>query len=322
MLWLHVLEAATKRLVLWILSVLVATSVAAGDFAYVTNQNSDEVSVLDLDAGIELRRVFVPGKPAGIAADGQGHFYTVSPDSKTVRRHDATTDAVLAEVTLDGGPIGVALDMARGHVFVSDWYNSRVWVLDALTLREQGILETGSAPAGLAVSPDGRLLACADRDADKVSVFDLTTLALLHRIPVGARPFGLGFAPDGRLFVGNVGSDDVTVLDAQTGNVLATVPVGARPYGVAFAAERAFVTNQYADTVSVIDLATLAPVATIDVGEYPEGIDSTTDDNRVVVANWFSNSVSVIDATKLEVIAEIETGDGPRAFGKFVVKGE
>lgn len=320
--WLPVLEAATRRLVLWILAALFATTVAAGDFAYVTNQNSDEVSVLDLEAGVELRLVSVPGKPAGIAADGQGHFYTVSPDSKTVRRHDATTDAVLAEVTLNGGPIGIALDLARRHVFVSDWYNARVWVLDAMTLRERGTLATGSAPAGLAVSPDGRLLACADRDADEVSIFDLTTLTLLHRMPVGARPFGLGFAPDGRLFVGNVGSDDVTVLDALIGKVLATVTVGARPYGVAFAAERAFVTNQYADTVSVIDLATLAPIATIDVGEYPEGIDSTTDNTRVVVANWFSNSVSVIDAANLEVIAEIGTGDGPRAFGKFIAKGE
>ncbi|MEP3332336.1 beta-propeller fold lactonase family protein [Sedimentitalea sp.] len=320
--WPRVLVAATRRIFSWLLPALVVTSVAAGDFAYVTNQNSDEVSVLDLDAGVELRRVSVPGKPAGIAADGQGQFYTVSPDSKTVRRIDATTDAVLAEAVLEGGPIGIALDMPRGHAFVSVWYNARVWVLDAVTLVELGTLETGSAPAGLAVSPDGRLLACADRDADKVSVFDLATLTLLHRVAVGERPFGLGFAPNGRLFVGNVGSDDVTVLDALTGELLATVPVGSRPYGVAFAAGRAFVTNQYADTVSAIDLATLAPIATIDVGEYPEGIDSTTDQTRVVVANWFSNSVSVIDANNLAVVAEIETGDGPRAFGKFVVKGE
>lgn len=288
---------------------------AAGDIAYVTNQNSEEVSILDLAAGSERARVPVPGKPAGVAA-APGGFFTVSPDSKTVRRFDATGTQT-GEVVLDGGPIGIAADPASGRVFVSDWYNARIWVIDGATMTVSGTLATGSAPAGLAVSPDGRFLVSADRDADRVSVFDLATLAPHAAIRVGTRPFGLGFAPDGRLFVGNVGSDDVTVLD-PAGGVLATVPVGARPYGVAFARGRAFVTNQYADTVSVIDLATLAPVAEIAVGEYPEGIDVTSDGATVVVANWFSNTVSLIDPERLTVTGEIATGDGPRAFGRFI----
>lgn len=298
---------------------VLAAGAAAGDRAYVTNQNSSDLSILDLDLHVEVERIDVPGKPAGVAVDADGGVYTVSPDSKTVRRFDAAgTEA--ARVVLDGGPIGIAL--AGGRAFVSDWYNARIWVLDGATLAALDTLETGSAPAGLAVSPDGRWLASADRDADQVSVFDLDTLALHRRLTVGTRPFGLAFAPDGRLFVGNVGTDDVSVLDAGTGTVLATVPVGARPYCVAFASGRAFVTNQYADTVSVIDLATLKPLAEIAVGEYPEGIDSANDGRTLVVANWFSNSVSLIDAERLTVMGEIATGDGPRAFGKFIASGD
>lgn len=301
---------------------LVAGPLAAGDFAYVTNQNGDTLSILDLDARTEIARVPLPGKPGGVAVDGAGVIYTVSADSKVVRRIDAF-GAVLAERTLEGGPIGIAYDAKGARVFVSDWYNARIFVLDAVTLNPLGTLETGSAPAGLAISADGTMLASADRDSDQVSVFDLGGFdpgdpGLRHRLSVGTRPFGLTFAPDGRLFVGNVGSDDVTVLDAHSGETLATLPVGARPYGIAFAMGRAFVTNQYADTVSVIDLTTLAPAGLINVGEYPEGIDVTGDDATLVVANWFSNNVSLIDAQSLKVIAEIETGDGPRAFGTFI----
>ncbi|ARE39092.1 hypothetical protein RGUI_0951 [Rhodovulum sp. P5] len=295
-----------------------AVPVAAGDLAYVTNQNSSDLSILDLDLRAEVERIAVPGKPAGVAAAQGGGFFTVSPDSKTVRRFDAKGREV-AQTVLDGGPIGIAV--TRDIAFVSDWYNARIWLLDAETLTQTGTLATGSAPAGLAVSPDGRWLASADRDADQVSVFDLGTGALRHRVDVGTRPFGLAFAPDGRLFVGNVGTDDVTVLDAAKGQTLATIPVGARPYGVAFARGRAFVTNQYADTVSVIDLATLAPVTEIAVGEYPEGIDTASDGKTVVVANWFSNTVSLIDAERLTVTGEIATGDGPRSFGKFIAQG-
>lgn len=311
---------APRDLILGLLAAcILAMPGMAGDRAYVTNQNSSDLSVLDLERREEIARLPVPGNPAGITVGADGSFYTVSPDSKTVRRFDATGKET-AHIVLDGGPIGVAL--AGEKLFVSDWYNARIWVLTARTLDPIGTLATGSAPAGLAVSPDNLWLASAGRDAGQVSVFDLDTLRLHRRLPVGTRPFGLAFAPDGRLFVGNVGSDDVTVLDKAIGMTLANIPVGARPYGVAFARGRAFVTNQYADTVSVIDLATLTPIAEIAVGEYPEGIDATGDGRTLVVANWFSNTVSLIDAERLAVTGEITTGDGPRAFGRFVTMGE
>lgn len=309
----------TARLISALIALgLAALPVAAGERAFVTCQNGDGVSVLDLDAGTEIARWSVPGKPAGVAAFGKGVF-TVAPDSKTVRRHDPATGEVTAETRLEGGPIGVVHDPARGRLFVSDWYNARIWVLDDRTLAHQGDLATGAAPAGLALSDDGRFVASADRDADQVSVFAAETLALVRRIDVGTRPFGLRFAPDGRLFVANVGSNDVTVISADMAGIEARFPVGDRPYGVAFAKGRALVTNQYADTLSIVDAASLELRATLPTGEYPEGIDTAPGTDTIVVANWFDNTVTVIDATTLSVIKDIATCDGPRAFGKFVL---
>lgn len=298
--------------------ILAAAPVLAGDLAYVTCQNGDGVSVLDIDAGAEIARWSVPGKPAGVAAS-ENAVFTVAPDSKTLRKHDPATGAVLTGVQLDGGPMGIAHDAARGQLFVSDWYNARIWVLDDRALAVQQELRVGAAPAGLALSDDGRFAASADRDADQVSIFDAATLDLRARVDVGTRPFGLRFAPDGRLFVGNVGSNDLTVINVETGRVAATVPVGERPYGVAFAKGRAFVTNQYEDSVSVIDLATLQPLGGLPTGEYPEGIDTGSDGRHILVANWFDNSVTIFDAETLSMVNEIETCDGPRAFGAFIL---
>ena len=302
------------------LAAWLAPALAVADVAFVTCQNGDAVSVLDLDSGAEVARWSVPGQPAGVAVSKSGIVYTVSPDSKTVRRHDKH-GSVSASAVLPGGPIGIALDPRGDWVFVSDWYNARIWALAADDLSMVAELPTGAAPAGLALSPDGRLLASADRDADQVSLFSTDTLALRRTVPVGTRPFGLRFAPDGRLFVGNVGSNDVTVVDPEAGAVSATVPVGERPYGIAFAAGRAFVTNQYEDTVTVLSLDDLSEVAVIDVGEYPEGIDTTPDGRHIVLANWFENTVTVIDPTALSVLRTIGTADGPRAFGTFVSEG-
>lgn len=302
-----------------VLSAGPGAGVASAERAYVTCQNGDALAVIDLDGGAAVQTWSVPGKPAGIAV-GKGAVYTVAPDAKVVRRHDPD-GTVAAEVTLDGGPIGTALDAARGRLFVSDWYNARLWVLDAATLEEQRALETGAAPAGVALSRDGRWLATADRDADRVSLFDAETLELKHAVTVGTRPFGLRFGPGDGLFVGNVGSNDVSVVDPVVGTVTATIPVGERPYGVTFTRDRAFVSNQYENTVSVIDLETLTEMARVEVGEYPEGIDTTADETRIVVANWFDNTLSIIDASTAEVLVSHDTCDGPRAFGNFLSGG-
>lgn len=292
-----------------------------GEAAFVTCQNGEELSRIELTKMQETARWPLPGKPAGVAVGGDGVVFTVSPDDKQVRRVSTESGETLAQVTLEGGPIGIALDPLRGRVFVSDWYNARLWVLDSETLSVQAEMPTGTAPAGIAMSPDGRFVASADKDADQVTVFDADTLQALQSIPVGTRPFGLRFASDGRLFVGNVGSNDVSVIDVDTATVTVTVPVGERPYGVAFAKGRAFVTNQYANTLSVISLDTLEHETLIEVGEYPEGIDATANQDMLVVANWFDNTVSIVDPTTLNVLKTLETCDGPRAFGKFLGGG-
>jgi YVTN family beta-propeller protein len=301
---------------------LLATAVTAADYAFVTNQNGNSLSVINLETRTEIARTDLPGAPAGVAVDAtRGVFYTVSAGSKVVRKFDLTRAELQAEVTLDGGPIGIAVSLDGQRGFVSDWYNARIWMLHSEGLTAAGTLVTGSAPAGLVVARDGSWLASADRDANQISVCDLASSQLRHRIPTGLRPFGISLGPGGRLFTANVGSDSVTVADPVTGEVEATIPVGARPYAISFGAGAGFVTNQYADTVSVFDLKSLRVTATIDVGEYPEGIDATPDGKTLVVANWFSNTLSLIDAGTASVIAEIETGDGPRAFGRFIATG-
>ena len=296
---------------------------AKADLAFVTNQESSELSVVDLETGDEIRRISVPGNPAGVAvAETLGSAFVVAPKTKTLYRLSLSDGQRQAELDLDGGPIGVAVDEERARVFVTDWYNARIWVVNAQqteTLLVETTLTTGSAPAGIELSPDARWLVAADRDADQLSVFDAETLKPHRTIPVGHRPFGVGFMPDGRAVSVDVGSNTVTIVDPRSGKVQGQVRTGERPYCVTFAAGRGFVSNQYADTVTVFDLKTLKPTATIEVGEYPEGIDASSDGRHVVVANWFSNSLTIIDAKSLEAVRNVALGgDGPRAFGQFI----
>lgn len=296
---------------------MVCASAVQADIAYVTSQSANAVTMLDLTTGETLRRIDVPGAPAGVQiAPDLDRLYTVSPDDKTLRAFTLAGDAA-GQLVLEGAPIGIA--RAGAQIFVSDWYNARIWVIDATRLTVTGTLQTGAAPAGLAVSPDGRWLVSADRDADSLSVFALPGGALHRTIPVGTRPFAVTFDAQGRVFAANVGSNSISVLNPETGTQIAELPTGRRPYGVAFAADRIFVSNQYGDTLSVFDAA-FRPIATLDAGEYPEGIATFDKGRKIIVANWMSDTVMSFDAATLAPLAEWPTAEGPRAFGQFILE--
>ncbi len=76
---------------------LLAPAALAGELAFVTCQNGDALSVLDLETKTEIARWHVPGQPAGIAVSSEGSVFTVSPDSKTVRRFSGADGSLEAE---------------------------------------------------------------------------------------------------------------------------------------------------------------------------------------------------------------------------------
>lgn len=299
-----------------ILALCAAATPAAALQAFVTEQNGDSLSVVDLDGRVVERSLHIGGKPAGVAVAPDGAVWITSPDSKTLNRYDPASGRI-DRYPLGGGPLGIAVNPASGDVYVADWYEHRLFVVRDGAVAATA--QTGDSPSGVAVTPDGALILTADRDSDQLSMIDAATLERLAVVPVGVRPFGVAIDAEGRFaYAANVGSDSVSVVDIAARAVVATIPVGMRPYAVALAQGRGFVTNSYGDSVSVFDVTSRQPIAEIDVGEYPEGVAADPGGDFVYVASWGANTLSVIDAGSMEVVDEIAVGDGPRAFGAFL----
>ncbi|MTE00816.1 PQQ-binding-like beta-propeller repeat protein [Paracoccus sp. YIM 132242] len=294
---------------------MLASRALAGDLAFVTSQNAEMVTLVDTGTGAVLARTPVAGKPAPVAYDpAAGRAYVIAADTGRLSVLDET-GAVTATRDLGEGAFGLAV-APEGGLFVTDWFGARLLRLDR-DLRQVWAVPTGAAPAGVAVSDDGRMVATADRDDDGVSIFDAATGALLHRVKTaGAHPFGITFH-DGRFWTADVQGDTVSVIDAATGKLVGSVPTGSHPYAVGFAGGRGFVTNQYAGTLTVFDPATLKVLAEVPIGDYPEGISPLPGGRALAVANWDSDTLVLIDADSLEITAEIAMPAGPRAFGQF-----
>lgn len=294
---------------------MLSSPALAGDLAFVTSQNADMVTLLDIASGQVLAQTPIPGKPAPVAYDpAAGRAYAVAADTGRLYVLDER-GGVKASRNLGEGAFGLAAAPGDG-LFVTDWFGARLICLDR-NLQKAWAVPTGAAPAGVAVSGDGALVATADRDDDQVSIFDAATGALLHRVKTaGAHPFGITFH-DGRFWTADVQGDTVSAIDPASGRLAGSVPVGSHPYAVAFAGGRGFVTNQYEGTLTVFDPDSLAVLAEVPVGDYPEGISALPDGDAVAVANWESDTLVVVDAESLEIRAEIDMPSGPRAFGRF-----
>ncbi|WP_299841927.1 YncE family protein [uncultured Paracoccus sp.] len=294
---------------------LVAPAALAGDLAFVTSQNGNAVSVIDLTRREVIATTTVEGAPAPVAYDpATARAFVISADTGRLTVLDES-GAITGTLDLGEGAFGIATG-PQGAVYVADWYGGRLMRL-GVDLETLWQAETGAAPAGIATSPDGALVATADRDADAVSIFEAASGKRLHQVKTaGPHPFGITWH-DGRIWTADVQGDSLSVIDPQAGKLLGSLPTGSHPYAVAFAGGRGFVTDQYGSTVTVFDPETLAVIDTVATGDYPEGIAPLPDGSGVVVANWDSDTLQIIDAATLDVTAEIELPAGPRAFGTF-----
>jgi YVTN family beta-propeller protein len=112
--------------------------------------------------------------------------------------------------------------------------NGTVSVIDTATNTVVATVTVGGFPAGVAVTPDGKLVYVANGRSPppigSVSVIDTATNTVVATVPVGNAPEGVAVTPDGKhAYVANAISGNVSVIATPTNMVVATVAVGGGP---------------------------------------------------------------------------------------------
>ena len=180
------------------------------------------------------------------------------------------TYQVARQITLPAtGGAGVAVDSARGVLYVASRDANAVWVYDEATLTLQTTIPVPNQPYNLAVGPTGIVYVsqyAGNGLPGFVSSIDPTTRTVVDTNPAGSSPFGVTVSQDGtRLWVGNNSSTFVSVYDLT--NPAFPVPIAAIP--LAGTSERVtegpngllYVTTN-SNRVFVVDRATGATTAT------------------------------------------------------------
>ncbi len=162
----------------------------SGRHLFVVNNLADSLAVVQLEQPRQLRAI-------PLARSAKGHAFVYPYDVAT---------------------IGTG---AKEKVFVSLWNEATVAVVDPKRLVVRRRIATGTHPAALLASADGRRLYVACANSDTVSIIDTMAEREIERVPVGLRgPEVLGNSTQalaldasGRtLFVGNALSGSVAVV--------------------------------------------------------------------------------------------------------------
>jgi YVTN family beta-propeller protein len=209
-----------------------------GAFAYVANQNSNNVSVINTTTRTGMATVSVGVNPWGVAITPNGAFaYVTNQASNSVSVINTATNSVVGSVFVGANPTGVAITPDSAFAYVTNYLSNTVSVISTATNTVVNTIAVRTYPIAVAITPNG---------------------AFAYVVNNGQ------------------GSNSVSVINTATGAVVADVGVGFDPRGVAidpYSGASAYVTNRISNSVSVIDTATNTVVATVPgIGTLPEGI--------------------------------------------------
>lgn len=293
--------------------------------AYVTNQLSNTVSVVDVSTHTVVATIPVGARPYGSAVSPQGdRAFVTNAEGDSVSVIDTATSTVIATIPVGDAPRSVAFTPDGAKAYVTNRVGG-ISVINVPTSTQVKSIAGGVYPAGIAVSPDGTRAYVANQASTDVTVIDTANETVLARISMPTQPWGIAVSPDGsNVYVLSQYGDRIIVVDARTDTVAHTIPLpsnlpDSRGFGIALSPDGrfAYVTNGGSSTsLFTVDLVS-GSLRTAMIGNgAAQGVDVDPTGCFVYVAT--GGGVKVYDPATSKVVASLLTGEAPTAFGKFI----
>ena len=209
-----------------------------GRMLYVSNEDSGQLSAIDLTKGTLRVTVKVGSEPEGVAVRHDEHVVFVTCEtSNDVYVIDTGSMKVLATIATEKRPRAFFLDTRTHRGYVTDEFGA---ALTEFNTEDYTVVKTISLgdpkvvrPMGIA-SRDGRRLYVTTGRFGALLEVDAESGRILRTIEkVGARPWGIALSHDGsKAYTANGPSGDVSVIDLASGRIDARIAVGGSPWGV------------------------------------------------------------------------------------------
>ena len=103
-----------------------ATKLANHQFAYITNQGDNTVSVIDTTKNKVIQSIAVGKAPVGVAVSARlQRVYITNVDSQDISIINTQNNKVIETLKIKGSPVGVTLSADNKVLYVADWFDNQ-----------------------------------------------------------------------------------------------------------------------------------------------------------------------------------------------------
>lgn len=310
----------------------VAGLVWAGPRAYVANSTSNDVSVIDTDANVEIDRISVGQLPFGVAVSPDGSFvYITNQVSNTVSIIDASTNEVVNTIAVGSQPYGVAFTPNGAFAYVANHFSDSVTEIDTQAQEVTAAISVAGRPWEVVVSTDGQRVYVSKNgsivESGSVSVIDVQTHSVTE---IPGESYAVSLAGDYAYFTHVRYFDPLTgegpqlkVLDTTTNDWVALLqPMPGQPYDLSPTPDGTQIWvscirgSSGRDAVAIVDITNPGAPELIDAidfgfGKMPREVAFSPNTDKAYVAFASSNTVGVLSTSPPSLIQEIPVGQGP-----------
>jgi PQQ-dependent catabolism-associated beta-propeller protein len=316
-------EMNILRLLLGLALPVLAAGNASAYMAYVSNEKSNTISVIDTARWEVVRTIKVGQRPRGIELTrDQKHVLVAVGDDDTIQIIDRSTHEIAG--TLPSGP--------DPELFVQDRDGKLLYVAneDDNTSRSStspraprsARCRSGSSPRAWRSARTARSSIATAETTNIAHFIDTATREIVANVLVDARPRWAEFKPDGsELWVSSEIGGTVSVIDPARREIKTRIRFEVaglqreliQPVGISLTRDgkTGFVALGPANRIAVVDATAHKVRRYLLVGQRVWHMAFTPDEKYLLCTNGLTNDVSVIDVASLRVIKSIPVGELP-----------
>ncbi|TAE46733.1 MAG: hypothetical protein EAZ89_19475 [Bacteroidetes bacterium] len=201
---------------------------------------------------------------------------------------------------------------------------SFLYKINTRTFVTEEIVRTGSEPATLAISPDGRWVLAGNRCSEDLSMVETGLTVEAHRIRLGSAPLDISIDPYSRnAYLTLEGSNDIAVLKFADQSLSRIRSGGAGPGLLAMGPEGRYlyIYFPYDGKLLALDLAKERVVRTAMIGRNVAALTLSPDGNLLYAINSKEAVLMRIETASLVVSHRLKTHASPAAMTLDAEKG-
>src|SRR5258708_29390914 len=285
--------------------------------AYVSNEKSNTITVVDTDKFTVLKTIKVGQRPRGIELTKDGKFILVAVgDDDTIQVIDVRTHEIVATLPSGPDPELFTQDHTGKILYVANENDNTVTVIDLERRVPLGEVQVGVEPEGMGLSPDGKILVATSETSNMAHFIDTETRRIVANVLVDARPRFAEFKRDGsEVWVSSEIGGTVSIIDPVKHDVkkritfdipgLRKEAIQAVGISITRDGKTGFVALGPANRIAVINATTHEVQKYLLVGQRVWHMAFTPDEKYLLTTNGVSNDVSIIAVAKLMIIKKV-----------------